>query len=62
MLRRSMCGVFDLETKLLGDSQAVLILILMVGIHRSESVLFLGVSDLLDALREGFVCHVFISI
>jgi hypothetical protein len=57
-----MCEVFDLETKLPGDPPG------SAdddhdGIHPSVSIYaVLSVSDLLDALREGFVCHVFISI
>jgi hypothetical protein len=58
-----MCEVFDLETKLPGDPQAVLMMTTMESIHPSVSIYaVLSVSDLLDALREGFVCHVFISI
>ena len=50
-----MCEVLDLETKLLGHPQAVLILITMESIHRSQSVLFCRFPAFLMHPRKVFV-------
>jgi|LWDU01.1.fsa_nt_gi hypothetical protein len=54
-----MCEVFDLETKLPGNPPGSSDLD-HDGFDLSVFIdAVLAVSDLLDALREGFVCHVF---